>query len=77
MLDRGNPQPRMVVILGGMVMLGLCALFYRSALGSSKELRIMNLGKVPEAPSFSPILPGTDGTTVILNMAMPCTSMFQ
>eukprot|EP00913_Durusdinium_trenchii_P035645 g33356.t1 len=38
----------MVVILGGMVMLGLCALFYRSALGSSKELRIMNLGKVPE-----------------------------
>ncbi|CAK8995297.1 unnamed protein product [Durusdinium trenchii] len=67
----------MVVILGGMVMLGLCALFYRSALGSSKELRIMNLGKVPEAPSFSPILPGTDGTTVILNMAMPCTSMFQ
>ena len=38
----------MVVILAGMVMLGLCALCYRSALGSSKELRIMNLGKVPE-----------------------------
>ncbi|CAK8993527.1 unnamed protein product [Durusdinium trenchii] len=38
----------MVVILGGMVLLGLCALVYRSALGSSKELRIMNLGKVPK-----------------------------
>ncbi|CAK9094833.1 unnamed protein product [Durusdinium trenchii] len=38
----------MVVILGGMVMLGLTALIYRSALGSSKELRIMNLGKVPQ-----------------------------
>ena len=38
----------MVVILAGMVCLGLCALCYRSALGSSKELRIMNLGKVPE-----------------------------
>ena len=38
----------MVVILAGMVTLGLCALCYRSALGSSKELRIMNLGKVPE-----------------------------
>ena len=38
----------MVVILGGMVMLGMTALIYRSALGSSKELRIMNLGKVPQ-----------------------------
>ena len=38
----------MVAILGGMVSLGLTALVYRSALGSSKELRIMNLGKVPE-----------------------------
>ena len=38
----------MVVILGGMVLLGLAALVYRSALGSSKELRVMNLGKVPE-----------------------------
>ena len=38
----------MVIILAGMVMLGLCALVYRSALGSSKELRIMNLGRVPE-----------------------------
>ncbi|CAK9093024.1 unnamed protein product [Durusdinium trenchii] len=38
----------MVAILGGMVMLGLTALVYRSALGSSKELRVMNLGKVPE-----------------------------
>ena len=38
----------MVVILLGMVCLGLCALVYRSTLGGSKELRVMNLGKVPE-----------------------------
>ena len=38
----------MVAILGGMVLLGLCALIYRSSLGSSKELWIMNLGKIPK-----------------------------
>ena len=37
----------MVAILTFMVCLGLCALVYRAALGSQKELRIFNLGTVP------------------------------
>ena len=38
----------MVGILSFMVCLGLSALVYRQALGSQKELRVFNLGKVPE-----------------------------
>ena len=37
----------MVAILTFMVCLGFSALLYRAALGSQKELRVFNLGKVP------------------------------
>ena len=37
----------MVAILTFMVCLGFSALVYRAALGSQKELRVFNLGKVP------------------------------